>query len=113
MMAGLRHSHRMKCFANSRAGEDGWRGVALGTVRAVPAVVCMVLADIVLAAEGMFEVPGALVERGTLGAASDAMVHAGRHSVPHFRLREKTSTEMCTMRTVVTHFLITNRGFRK
>ena len=92
-MARGRHSHRVKRFADAWPRKDWWSRIALGTERAIAAVHCMVFTDVVFAAEGMFEVPSALMKEGTLGAASDPVVHAGRHRVPHFRLRLKTSTK--------------------
>jgi hypothetical protein len=108
-MAHLRNSHRMHRFAGSRLGKNRWNRVALRAKRPIPAVQSMVLANVVFAGEGMFEVPVALMERGTLRAASFSVVHAGSHFSLAFNYASKTSTNFIPAHEGHTKF-ITNRG---
>ena len=59
--------------------EDRRRRVALRAEGAISAAVYMVFTDVVFAGKGMLKVPGALMNGGTLGAATLSVVHAGSH----------------------------------
>jgi hypothetical protein len=65
--------------ANPGTGESRRRGIALGAERPIAGVVRVVFANVVFTGEGMFEVPIALVKRGTLRTAALAVVHTGSH----------------------------------
>jgi hypothetical protein len=66
--------------------ENRRRRVALRAEGSISAAVYVVLANVVFTGEGMFEVPGALVDHSTLGAATLSVVHAGSHLEPRFPL---------------------------
>jgi hypothetical protein len=59
--------------------EDRRRRIALRAEGPISATVYMVFTNVVFAGKGMLEVPGALVDRSTLRAATLSVVHAGSH----------------------------------
>ena len=85
-------SHGMHWFQRPRPGKLWWGWIALGAKCAVAAAPCVVLANIILTAEGMFKVPGALVNRGTFRAATLSVVHAGNHLSLAFDYASKSTT---------------------
>ena len=94
----------------SRHIEDRRRRIALGTECAIPAAPCVVVANVVFAGEGTFKVPGTLMNRGTLRAATLSVVHAGSHFSLAFDYGTKRSTNTNSKRTKVTKFFITKLG---
>ena len=74
--------------------ENRRRRVALFAKRAIPAAVYVVLANVVFTGEGMFEVPGTLMDRGTFRAATLSVVHAGSHFSLAFDYGTKRSTNL-------------------
>ncbi len=73
--------------------------MALLTEYSVAAPMRVVFADVVLARERVFVVPGALVHRGTARAATLSVVHAGSHENLAFYFGKKSSTKADCMRT--------------
>jgi hypothetical protein len=70
----------------------GW--VALRAEGSISAAVYMVFTNVVFTGEGMFEVPGALVDHSALGAATLSVVHAGSHLSLAFHYGTKRSTNL-------------------
>jgi len=74
--------------------ENRRRRIALLAVRSISAAVDMILADIVLAAERVFKVPSALVERSTFWTAAFPMMHAASHISLTFPYAKKRTTKV-------------------
>jgi hypothetical protein len=87
--------------------EDRRRWIALRAEGAIAAAPCVVLANVVFAGEGMFKIPGTLMNRGALWAATLSVVHAGSHFSLAFHYGTKRSTNPNCQRTKVTNIFIT------
>jgi hypothetical protein len=80
--------HRPRHIKNRRSR------VTLLAVRPIPATVNMVLTDVVFAAERVFKVSGALVERSSLRTAAFPMMHAASHICLTFPYAKKRTTKV-------------------
>jgi hypothetical protein len=113
-----RRAYRIRRFARqmrhlahaSRHVKDWRRRITLRAECAVPALPRVVFANVVFTGERVFEIPGTLMNRGTLWAATLSVVHAGSHFSLAFNYGTKRSTNLIRQCTKVTNIFITNLG---
>jgi hypothetical protein len=95
----------------SGAGKYWWGGVTLFAEDPVSAAVCVVLTNVVFAGKGMFKIPRALVEWGTLWAATMSVVHAGSHLSLAFHYASKCTTNVGKSANLGHRIFITKRVY--
>jgi hypothetical protein len=93
-------------------GKDRRSRIALLAVRAIPAAMHMVLANIVFAGKGVFEVSRALIKRCSLRAAALSVVNTRGHFTLAFNYSSESSTNLGEAADDSNLFLITKTAKR-
>jgi len=102
-----RSASQMRHLPDASRHIEYWRRrIALRAESPILAAAHVVFTNIVFAGEGTFKVPGTLMNRGTLRAATLSVVHAGSHFSLVFHYGTKRSTNLNRQCTIVTNIFL-------